>query len=439
MPKRYTFEEVQKIFADKTCVLQSSLYTNQTCKLEYTATCGHINTNTLKDFLNGNGLKCRNCALDIPNYEKLCKMFSDKNCQVTMTSEQFQENYKNNTCKINYIASCGHQNTVSYKNFTTLNQGINCPKCVHKNNSLKLKELYSNGNNLSSLNQEFNSINYFKNLIDNHFIVIKSFDGCKADITIKKFEETEDLWLGIKLKKTIKKTEREQYYFRLNNGKYNNCLILCVCDEDKKMWLIPYEEVNGLKTIGIAKKSKYNKYEVTIENLIEKLNHYYMTISKTQFDILDTPTSIFQQQEQQYRKIREEKVNFVEFKNNNIEGLVYDFKIGEKKVQEKVGTIMHSNNDSYSFNLVKYKCRINGKCKNQCYDEGDNDLYWLNCKNGKFYVIPEEELIVHGYIGKVGKEKLYLSPTNKNTEWCNKYLFNYENIEKNKLLEIINK
>ena len=436
MPKRYTFQEVQSIFAEKNCILQSNSYTNQTCKLEYTATCGHTNTNTLKDFLNGNGVKCRNCALDIPNYEKLCKTFSDKNCQVTITSEQFQENYKNNKCKINYIASCGHENIVSYKNFTTLNQGINCPKCVHKNNSVKLKELYSNGNNLCSLNQEFNAINYFKTLIDNHFIVIKSFDGCKADIAIKKFEETEDLWLGIQVKTTIKKKDREQYYFRLNNGKYDNCLILCICDEDKKMWLIPYEEVNGLKTIGVAKKSKYNKYEVTIENLIEKLNHYYITNSKTQFDILDTPTSTFQQQEQQYRKIREEKVNFVEFKNNTIEGLVYDFKIGEKTVQEKVGSIIHNNVNSYMFNLVKYKCRINGKCKNQCYDEGDNDIYWLNGKNGKFYVIPEEELIVHGYIGKVGKEKLYVSPTNKNTEWCNKYLFNYKNIDKDKLLSI---
>ena len=47
----------------------------------------------------------------------------------------------------------------------------------------------------------------------------------------------------------------------------------------------------------------------------------------------------------------------------------------------------------HSFNLIKYECRINGKCKNQNYEEGDNDLYWLNCKNGNFYVIPEKELI----------------------------------------------
>jgi hypothetical protein len=63
-----------------------------------------VDINTLKDFLNGNGLKRRNCALDIPNYEKLCKTFFDKNCQVIMTNVEFNVNYKNNKYKINYIA-----------------------------------------------------------------------------------------------------------------------------------------------------------------------------------------------------------------------------------------------------------------------------------------------------------------------------------------------
>jgi hypothetical protein len=67
MPERYTIEEVQKIFIAKNCVLQRTSYLNQTCKLEYIASCGHVNTKALKEFLNGNGIKCRNCALDIPN------------------------------------------------------------------------------------------------------------------------------------------------------------------------------------------------------------------------------------------------------------------------------------------------------------------------------------------------------------------------------------
>ena len=437
MPTKYTYTQVQDIFTQNKCILVSEKYENQLGKLEYIACCGHTHNIILKEFINGIGKKCRNCALEIPTYEDVVKKFSEKNCLVTMTKEEFIQNYKNNNCKIKYNASCGHENNVSYKNFTTLNQGINCPKCVNKNTGLKLKELRT-GENKNNLLQEFNCINYFKELIGDHFTTIKSFDGCKADIAIKSFEEIEDLWLGIQVKTTIKKTEREQYYFRLNNSKYENCLLLCFCEDDKKMWLIPYEEVTDLKTIGIAKKSKYNKYEVNNENLIEKINKYYTLINKFEFKIIDTPTSKAQQQEQEYRNIRESKINFIEFKNNSMEGLVYDFMIGSKKVQEKVGSIIHSNENSYSFNLSKNIGRINGKCTHGPYEEGDNDLYWLNCKNGKFYVIPEEELIKNGHIGKdCKKEKLYVSPTNSNTEWCDEYLFDYNNIDKERLTKII--
>lgn len=439
MPTKYTLKQVQDKFAESKCVLISEKYENQLGKLDYIASCGHNNLIVFKDFINGTGIKCKNCALEIPTYEDIVKNFLDKGCAVSMSKEEFYKKYKNNTCKINYMALCGHENIVSYKNFITLNQGLNCPKCVNKNISCKLKELYSNDNKLSSLQQELKCINYIKDLIGDHFTSIKSFDGCKADIVIKKFEEIEDLWLGIQVKTTNKKTDRGQYYFRLNNGNYDNCLLLCICDEDKKMWLIPYEEVKGLKTIGIAQKSKYNKYEVNQENLIDKLNNYYTTINKFEFKILDTPTSITQQQEQKYREIRESKINFIKFKNNDMEGLVYDFMIGVKKIQEKVGTITHNNDNSFSFNLIKYKCRVDGKCKNQSYEEGDNDLYWLNCKNGKFYVIPEKMLLENGYIGKdCKKEKLYVSPTNTNTEWCNEYLFDYNNVDKERLLKLIN-
>ena len=143
-------------------------------------------------------------------------------------------------------------------------------------------------------------------------------------------------------------------------------------------------------------------------------------------------------QEKEFRKIRETKINFIEFKNNDIEGLVYDFMICSKKVQEKVGTITHNNNNSYSFTLSKNAGRINGKCCHGPYEEGDNDLFWLNCKNNLFYVIPEDALIVNGYIGKgTKKEKLYVSQTNENTEWCNAYLFDYNNVDKERLLKII--
>ena len=433
MPTKYTYTQVQEIFTKNNCILKSETYENQTKKLEYIASCGHVNSNIFKDFLNGFGVKCKKCALEIPNYEYVVKKFSEKNCCVTMTNEEFIQNYKNNTCKIKYNASCGHENLVSYKNFTTLNQGINCPKCVNKNISTKLKEKYSNENSLSAFEQELKCLNYVKELISDYFTSIRCFDGCKADFVIQKFEEIEDLWLGIQVKSTSKKTDKNQYYFRLNKGKYYDCLLLCVCDEDKKMWLIPYKDVEGQKTIGIATKSKYNKYEVNLENLVEKLTGYYEDCVKKNFTILDTPTSKSQQQEQEYRNIREKNINFIKFTPNHMEGLVYDFKIGNKKVQEKVGSITHNNSNSFCFGLVKYDCRINGKNIHQSYEKGDNDFYWLNCKNGLFYVIPEDALFEHGFIGNNSKKyKLYVSPTNANTSWCNEYLFDYNNIDNDK-------
>ena len=259
MPTKYTLEQVKNIFEQNKCSLKTETYENQYDKLNYIASCGHNNIINLKSFLQSKGRKCKNCALEIPTFELMSSQFENKKCKLSYTKEEMEECYVNNKQKLKYIASCGHQNEVSWKNFNGLNQGINCPSCVDKNTGIKLKE-FRTGDNKNALQQEYNNINYFKGLIENHFTIIKTFDGCKADIAIKKNTEINDLWLGIQVKTTNKKTDREQYYFRLNSGKYDNCIILCICDEDKKMWLIPYEEVDGLKTIGIAKKSKYNKY-----------------------------------------------------------------------------------------------------------------------------------------------------------------------------------
>jgi hypothetical protein len=436
MPTKYTLEQVRNIFEENKCSLITETYDNQLGKLTYLASCGHNNTISFKSFVNGKGRKCKNCALEIPSYELMKSQFESKNCKFSYTKEEFEDCYVNNRQKLKYIASCGHENEVTWKNYNGLNQGINCPSCVDKNTGIKLKE-FRTGDNKNALQQEYNNTNYFKGLIENHFTVIKTFDGCKADIVIKKKNENNDLWLGIQVKTTNKKTDRDQYYFRLNSGKYDNCIILCICDEDKKMWLIPYEEVDGLKTIGIAQKSKYNKYEVNKDNLIKIMSNYYELSNKFCFDILDTPTSNSHKQEQEFRKIRESKINFIEFKNNDIEGLVYDFMIGNKKIQEKVGTICKDNVNSYSFTLSKSSGRINGKCCHCPYEKDDNDFYWLNCKNGYFYVIPQDVLIEKGYVGKDTKKlKLYVSQTNQNTEWCDNYLFKYDNLDVDGLLEI---
>jgi hypothetical protein len=436
MPIRYTLEQVNNIFSSNNCKLLDNTYTNQLTKLNYIATCGHENIIDLKMFLMGNGIKCRSCALEIPNYQTIATVFSDKGCCINLSEDEFYKEYKNNKTKLQYTALCGHINYVSYSGFKSLNQGINCPSCVIKNTGAKLHALRSGENKNSSIEQEFECIKYFIELTKQHFQVIKTFDGCNSDIALKPISNQHNLWLGIQVKTTSSERDKySRYSFKFNNTKYDNCLILCICIKDKKLWLIPYEEVKDITSIGISKKSKYNQYEVTLDTLQEKLLYFYETMHKFDFDILNTPTSSTHKQEKEYRKIREQYIDFLEFVYPNMEGTVYDFKIGDKKVQEKVGFICKNNPNSFGFSLNK----SDGRTHNCSYKPGDNEFYWLNCKNNsKFYIIPEKILVENGFIGEgYCRQHLYISPTNKNTAWCNNYLFDYNNLDKERFLQLM--
>jgi hypothetical protein len=53
MPARYTYEQVFTIFESNKTHLLDSKYINQLQKLNYIATCGHQNSITFKEILNG--------------------------------------------------------------------------------------------------------------------------------------------------------------------------------------------------------------------------------------------------------------------------------------------------------------------------------------------------------------------------------------------------
>jgi len=295
---------------------------------------------------------------------------------------------------------------------------------------------------LQHLRQELSCIEYIIDLFKEKFIIKKAFDGCKADIILKPINNHNDEWVGIQVK-SCKKPTRD-YGFHLDNKDYSNILILCICEENKKMWGVPYELVKGQVklTMGIN-KSKYNEYEITPENYFEKITNIYNTLNKSKYESIDTPICIYQQREKEYRVFRENKIHFIQFDNNNMEGLVYDFKVGNKKIQEKVGGICKTRKDNFIFELVKNNGRKDNKrCQIQ-YNRGDNDIYWLNCDNKKyFYIIPEEVLIENGFIDNKNalKKMLRVNPNSEKSRiWLKPYLFDYENINKEALLEILQK
>jgi hypothetical protein len=211
-----------------------------------------------------------------------------------------------------------------------------------------------------------------------------------------------------------------------------------MCWENKNTWIFPYENIKHLTKISIGTgESKYLSYEIKeSDNLIEIMNNYYKNMKKYTFDVLDTPKNICQQKEKIFHDLRESKITFIKFINNNIEGLVYDFKINDKKIQEKVGSTQ-ANKNGISFTLNKNNGVINGVRKLKNYDINDNDYYWLNCPNKKhFYVFPQQILIDYKYIGQDKQKGLYLNPANTDY-WYSEYMFDYENINKKKLLNLL--
>lgn len=80
------------------------------------------------------------------------------------------------------------------------------------------------------------------------------------------------------------------------------------------------------------------------------------------------------------------------------------------------------------------------------YHIGDNDFYWLNCEDKKlFFVIPEGALIERGIIGnetttyqRQFKIKMQ-NPLHKNSQWLTPYMFDYENVDKARLLALLDK
>ena len=372
-------------------------------------------------------------------YQIVQETFKQYECTLLTTEEEYKTRCKK-VPKYEYIASCGHEHIVYYHVFKSIQTGVICPSCMTLKNSVIAKDRVSN-DKLKYIKQELESINYFIDLISSEYTCIKAFDGCKADIIIKPKHILENKWLGIQVKTTLKAVRGHS--FALSGKDYTNNMILCICLEDKKMWGFLQENLQkGLTKLSIGlKKSKYDQYELNSENLIKILNKNYELLSN-EFDIINLPINIYQQREQEFYKYRESKINFLTFTYNDMEGQVFDFKIGNLKIQEKVGGLLKDRNNTYCFGLCKNNGKNKDKKTNQVqYSKGDNDFYWLNCSDKKyFYIIPEQSLIEHEYINTEKHKIIFkVNPTSIDL-WYNKYKFDYDNIDnvdKEKMLSLL--
>ena len=160
------------------------------------------------------------------------------------------------------------------------------------------------------------------------------------------------------------------------------------------------------------------------------LNLYRFNLFK--FEESNSPICDLGKKEMEFKQLRMKSVmcEFIDVSNY----LHHDFMIGDKKVQEKIGTAM-KNNNGLIFKLAKSNGKINGVRKSIAYDVGENDLYWLHFPDKKhFYLLPETAVMnEHGKIRK----HLYISLRNPSEIWS-KYLFEYDNMDYSRFNEITN-
>jgi hypothetical protein len=374
------------------------------------------------------------------SYLYLCDVMKKNGCDIITTLEEYnlKRQFSKNTCvKVNYKASCGHVHDVFSNSFIGRLSGVKCPSCKSKENANKKKgKMNTEDGQCIFMKQEDDAIEYITNIIHNDFIVKKMTEGCLADFAIKPKNINEDKWLMIQMKTTEKPLR--DYGFNCS-GKYHDCAILCVCLSDKRMWLLNGNEITVSKKIGIGlKKSKYSINEITRETIVKKLTEYYDTLPLSSYDVINVPISICQQKEQEYRMFYQNKCDFLPFEYNEKSNMVYDFKINNFKVQEKIGSYHRGRNGLIIFTLHKNNGTIDGIRKLQAYKVGDNDFYWLNFPDKRyFYVLPEHELIKHHHLAnglQKGKKNLCVNIKNGVvSKFDSKFLFDLENLDKDRL------
>lgn len=365
-------------------------------------------------------------------YETIKDAFSIENCQLLTTEQEYEENQMRVKSKYRIVSSCGHETEVCFDSFRSFKTGRNCKACTRLQISAKLKEASLNLNRT-----EYEGFCIIESRIKHMFDVQKCVEGTRADFGIRPKGMDLDAWLPIQLKTTQKPSKLLRNNYSFSTGKkrnaYSDMLIACVCISDQKIWLFEGCQVPTTRiTIG-AKQSMYDKNQMTTDEMLVKfLRSAYADGKLNQsMSVLNCPQSPHQQNEQLFRRRRQEKIPGLQFTYPLQEALPYDFIVDGYKVQEKVATICikpRSNVKWYGINLNK-RCGV-------FYHKGESDYYWINIPDTNlFYLLPEDELIKRHYIllehdGARNATMVYVNPFNNDikarSKWMNAYLYEYD-------------
>lgn len=375
------------------------------------------------------------------NYNKVKACFEENKCTLLTTYEEFEERRKHvrinyyQYVRVDFIGHCSHKSSVVFTNFYLRKTGINCKDCVKKNTQDVLKDTNKHANVIES-----DGIKIIEEYLSEQFQIQRTKEGCRADLAIKLGTEEKDEWIPVQVKTTVKNSHG-MYSFGLNDTDYTNMLLICVCNEEQKVWIIPYNNLCVKRKFNISVKSKYNRYLVDKSNVYDTIKSYMDKIVLSELKLLMTPLSYLQQREQLYVQKREQFISYLIYEYSDIQGTRVDFKINGKKIQEKVLGLNKEKKTLY-IDLKHNNGKCNGKRQFKSYCLGDNNYYWLHSSiDNRFWIIPEQVLFEKGYISDqneiVVKRPISFKPNyTENSIWLKEYEYDYEKVNHEKIREI---
>jgi hypothetical protein len=374
-------------------------------------------------------------------YDNIKSKLEEEGCTLLTTIDEYNDLYskiKNkHAIRYKYIAKCGHENDVAYTNFIKRKTGVICKDCVKKNTSHILKTI-----NKTTFHTENNGINIFTKYMSNNYTIKRTNECCIVDLAIKENIKDTDEWIPIQMKTTKKKSDHNMYSFCEIKSHYKDMLLVCICIEEEKIWIIPYNELNVKSRLNISERSKYNKYLIDNNDIEKYIQKYKSSIKRLQLDVCMTPNCELQQRELLYKNKRETCINFLNYTYPIIQQTCVDFIVNGKNVQEKVAG--NPKNKSLHITLGCYNERINKKRQYRTYRLGENDFYWFHSSiDDRFWIVPEIELYNNKFISRADdtmkKQNICINYkyTDK-TQFLSKYEFNYSNITDDTIMKIKN-
>ena len=374
--------------------------------------------------------------ITLEKYNEVSEEFACNGCKLLSTFEDCviqTNNASFHYSRLSFIGVCGHESSAVYTNYHNRKTGLYCKKCILEKSKTKRKEKDKEIHN----KQEAESIQILTFYIESEYEVKRTWEGCNADLLIRKKGNDNDEWIQVQVKTTKGKCHKMYAFHTVSDAKYKDMMIICHSMEDNKVWVFPYNSISIPKNFNISERSKYNAYLCDINAIPSAISLSINECKIVSEAIGNTPNNKYQQREIHYAKKRQEKLNFLQYDPVSHQLSGTDFIVNGKNVQEKVVGSRNNKSESYLFQLA----RKNG-AKARTYRLGENDMYWFHSAfNELFWIVPEAELHKAGLISdkeeiKPAKHFAVNVKTYKTKEWLKPYELSYDNITNDTISKI---